>query len=200
MNWGLINCPSDSDTIIETLNQFQSYPEITICELGIGNGNTGNRMVDFLKSIKIEKIKYFGIDNKSLSILSKRDCKHQFEHEEMQFIHGDYNNIVPCDFILVDACHCADCVHRDAIAASKKVHPNGYMAFHDTSLLWQYPHNTKRNSWQHYESGEQIRPLNVVEGIMSSRCLWDGEWQLFLQTGDNLTWGGMRVYKKLVQT
>ena len=158
MNWGLINCPSDSDTIIKTLNEFRGKLEVTICELGIGNGNTGNRIVDFLKSIGIPKIQYFGID----------------------------------------ACHCADCVHHDALAASNMVNQNGFMAFHDTSLLWQYPHNTKKESYQHYESGQQIRPLNVVEGIISSRSLWNGEWELFLQTGDELPWGGMRVYKKLI--
>ena len=198
MNWGLINCPSDSDTIIKTLNEFRGKLGVAICELGIGNGNTGNRMVDFLKSIGIPKIQYFGIDNKSLSLISKENCQHNFEHQEMEFIKGDKRKIVPCDFILVDACHCADCVHHDALAASNMVNQNGFMAFHDTSLLWQYPHNTKKESYQHYESGQQIRPLNVVEGIISSRSLWNGEWELFLQTGDELPWGGMRVYKKLI--
>lgn len=196
MNWGIINCPNDSDTITNVLSNFKDRNEVTIVELGVGEGNTGNRIVDYLKTLNIKNITYYGIDNKSLSLISEEYTQHKFEHKEMKFILGDRNNIPECDFILLDACHCAECVFLDGIAASKLVRKNGYMAFHDTSLLWQYPYDNNQGSWQHYESGHQIRPLNVVEGIVSGRCKWDGDWQLITQTGDELSWGGVRIYQK----
>lgn len=197
MSWGIINCPNDSETIKQTLFNFSGKNKVTIVELGIGNGNTGNRMVDFLKTLNIKQIQYIGIDNKSLALISDDYTKHTFEHEEMVFIQGNRKEIPNCDFILLDACHCAECVFLDGIHASKFVSKGGFMAFHDTSLLWQYPHNYDRKSWQHYENGHQIRPLNVVDGIVSGRCMWEGDWELYLQTGDELPWGGIRVYKKL---
>ena len=37
----------------------------------------------------------------------------------------------------------------------------------------------------------------VQEGINMARGKWDGNWTLVHQTGDELSWGGIRIYRKI---
>ena len=198
--WGLLNCPHDPNVLMRNLRVFANADHVVMCELGVERGYTSNRLVDVLKDLQVKKIEFYGVDNCSLQMLDKVANIVNFEHEEMHFIRGDRNALEPLpmmDFIFVDACHCAECVYLDGIAASKKVKVGGYMAFHDTSLLMQYPSATDQKYWQHYESGEKTRPLGVVEGIVSGRSKWEGFWVLVDQSGDDLEWGGVRVYQRI---
>lgn len=200
--WGHLNCPNDPLTLLEYLETYKDKKQITLCELGVATGRTGNRMVEFLKQINVEKIQYYGVDNLHLDAFNKvENAKPDFEFEEMQFVQGDRKELAKLpkvDFGFVDACHCAECVFHDSIAMSKIVKKGGAMAFHDTSLLWQYPNGESqpKQYWQHLENGVLIRPMGVVEGIMMSRAKWHGEWNLIRQTGDDLLWGGIRIYEK----
>lgn len=201
--WGHINYPSDANTLLEHLSRFAGKKQIVMCELGVAMGRTANRMVEYLKSIGVKSIRYYGIDLLWLEkLLDIEYLKPTFEYEEMEFIQGDRQELVnlpKLDFGFVDGCHCAECVYHDGIAMSKKIKKNGTMAFHDTSLLWQYPQGQSqmREQWQHIESNRLTRPLGVVEGIMMSRAKWEGEWELLVQTGDELPWGGIRIYQRL---
>lgn len=199
--WGYINCPNDALTILEYLGTQKEKKQFVLCELGVAMGQTGNRMMEFLKQLGIKKLQYFGIDNKNLDDYGFKQTV-DFEYEEMKFIQGNreqLSGLPKFDFGFVDACHCAECVYHDAIAMSKKIKKGGAMAFHDTSLLWQYPNDESKTEkyWQHYVNGKPIRPMGVVEGIMMSRAKWNGEWELLVQTGDNLAWGGIRIYQKM---
>ncbi len=201
--WGGLHWPHDPETIVRHLSRHAGHDRVVVCELGIDTGLTGNRIVDFLKSIGVRQVAYYGVDDRSLSSFEK-DVNHEvaFDHPEMAFVQGDRSaleGLEPIDFGFVDACHCAECVFQDSIAMSRAVRRGGFMAFHDTSLLVQYPnqHGMRDNAWQHYGSGVATRPLNVVEGIVMARALWDGEWSLSVQDGDRLQWGGIRIYEKL---
>lgn len=205
MNWGSINCPSDSDTIESHLKLLCNESQVVICELGVERGHTGNAMVSVLKLVGVPIIKYYGIDNLNYhkwdQVIGKEKTQ-EFAHSEMQFVEGDRNkiqNLESIDFGFIDACHCAECVFQDSIAMSRKIKIGGAMGFHDTSLLGQYPtdYGKKASSWQHYDSGKSIRPINVVEGILMARGKWSGDWELTAQTGDDLSWGGIRIYRKL---
>lgn len=201
-NWGFINYPKDAESIMEHLSRYANYKNFIMCELGVATGKTGSRMVEYLKSIGVENVKYYGVDNLDLVKLNKHNkFEMNLEFEEMEFVKGDFSvlsKLEHVDFGFVDACHCADCVYRDGIAMSKIVKVGGTMAFHDTSLSWQFPNGDKDiRYWQHYENGAiPTRPLNVVEGILMGRAKWDGDWTLIRQDGDDLDWGGIRVYQK----
>jgi hypothetical protein len=201
--WGHINYPSDSNTLLEHLSNFKDIKKVVMCELGVATGRTANRMVEHLKAINVKNVKYYGVDTLWLDqLLNVKDLKPHFEYEEMEFIEGDrtkLSSLPKLDFGFVDACHCAECVYHDSIAMSKKIKKNGTMAFHDTSLLWQYPNGQSqlKDYWQHIEGAKVLRPMGVVEGIMMSRAKWDGEWNLIKQTGDDLVWGGIRIYQRV---
>jgi hypothetical protein len=201
-DWGYINYPEDANSILSHLSQYANYKNFVICELGVATGRTGNRMVEHLKSIGVKRIKYYGVDNLDLKKHNKtNEVEMCFQFKEMEFINGDssvLSKIKNVDFGFVDACHCAECVYKDGIAMSKIIKSGGTMAFHDTSLSWQYPYGDKdKQHWQHYLNGNKpTKPLNVVEGIMMGRAKWDGEWELIRQDGDELIWGGIRVYQK----
>ena len=198
--WGHIHFPCDSITIKNHLSKFTGYNDFSMCELGVADGKTGCRMVEFLKTIDVKNIKYFGVDDLSLieSNLNERKIP-IFEFDEMVFVDGDrkvLDSLPLMNFGFVDACHCAECVYHDAIAMSKIVKVGGTMAFHDTSLMWQYPQgrSLEKEFWQH---GNSTRPIGVVEGIVMGRGKWDGEWNLVTQEGDDLIWGGLRIYEKI---
>ena len=144
-------------------------------------------------------VRYYGVDDMSLTKRSPA-----FEHpEKMSFVDGDHLTLsrieASFDFGLVDACHCSECVFHDSIAMSRKIAVGGLMAFHDTSMMSQFPHSPIGwTTWQHYGRGhESERPLAVLEGIVMARHLWLGEWKLVIQEGDHLEWGGVRVYEKV---
>jgi len=204
MMWGSINCPSDSDALEKHLDSFCNESRVAICELGIERGHTGNAMVAYLKSIGVPVVKYYGIDNFNYhrwDQVSDKEKNLDFQFQEMTFIEGDYKKLElleQLDFAFIDACHCAECVFHDSIAMSKRIKIGGSMAFHDTSILLQYPNESgkRADAWQHYDSGRSVRPINVVEGIMMARGKWSGEWELVMQTGDDLSWGGIRIYGK----
>jgi hypothetical protein len=201
VNWGSLNCPFDSDSIESHLNCFFNESRVVVCELGIERGHTGNAIISVLKRGGVPIIKYYGIDNFNYHKWDQVEKKEiDFQYDEMEFIEGDRNRIAlieEIDFAFIDACHCAECVFQDSIAMSQKVKVNGSMAFHDTSLLGQYPNEKRESAWQHYDSGKSIRPINVVEGINMARGKWKGNWELVLQTGDDLPWGGIRIYRKI---
>lgn len=205
-NWGFINYPHDANTILNHLSTYTNAKSFVLVEIGVATGKTGNRMVDHLKSIGVKKIKYYGVDN--LDLKKNNDVfggkiEMNFEHPEMQFIQGDFTalpKIKNVDFGFVDACHCAECVYKDGIAMSKIVKVGGCMAFHDTSLSWQYPHGDKDQKYWQHTNCKVSRPLNVVEGIIMGRAKWHGNWDLIQQDGDELSWGGIRIYQKLSAT
>ena len=201
-NWGGLNHPQDPQTIMRALDNFAGKDGVVICELGVDRGETGNRMFEYLLHIGAVNVKYYGVDDRSLTIYEgEQGHEIGLMHAGMYFLQGDrakLSEVPPLDFGFVDACHCAECVMKDGIAMSRAVKNGGYMAFHDTSLLVQYPNpnGMRDNAWQHYSSGTAIRPLNVVEGITTGRAMWDGSWDLVDQDGDRLAWGGIRVYRK----
>ena len=201
--WGYLNLQHDPQALLQYLSRFADAKQIDLCELGVAQGKTANRLVDYLKMLKIPKIRYYGIDNLNLhnNFPLSQVGRPIFEHEEMTFIEGDREELLKLpkmDFAFVDACHCAECVVHDSILMSKLIKKGGSMAFHDTSHLWQYPHgSTPFDFWQHVIGGRPSRPMNVLEGITMSRTMWDGDWELIVQSGDDMFWGGIRVYKKL---
>lgn len=205
-NWGFINYPKDAESLTNHLSRYKNYEHLVLCEIGVATGKTGSRMVEFVKSIGVKNIEYYGVDNLDLLKLTNNSSMYNkfemnLEFEEMKFIQGDssaLSRVKNVDFGFVDACHCADCVYKDGIAMSKIIKSGGSMAFHDTSLSWQFPNNKDITYWQHYEEGNvPTRPLSVVEGIIMGRAKWDGDWTLIRQDGDDLEWGGIRVYQKL---
>ena len=202
--WGSLNIPNDSDTIEKHLESFCNESMVVVCELGIERGHTGNMIVSILKKLGVPCVKYYGVDNLNYHKWehnTKTEKNIDFQHPEMIFVEGDYralSSLEEIDFGFIDACHCAECVFHDSIAMSKKIKVGGSMAFHDTSLRLQYPNinGLRPDAWQHYDSGRSVRPINVVEGIMMARGKWSGEWELVMQTGDDLSWGGIRIYGK----
>lgn len=202
--WGLLNRPRDLDSIRAELSRFSGRESVTVCELGIDRGHTGSRMVEHLLRSGVREVRYFGIDDLSYRRWEALKSSRHFvrlEFDGMRFIEGDrssLSSVGPVDFGLVDGCHCAECVHKDAIAMSRRIVPGGTMAFHDCTLLGQYPSTTDDRTWQHYGSGRAIRPIGVVEGISSSRGLWEGGWDLTGSCCDDMIWGGIRFYRKRV--
>lgn len=197
--WGWLNVPNDNITLLDFLDRFANHSSVTICELGVAYGKTANRLVEYLKCLQIPTVYYFGIDD--LSLLKNPPV---FDYPEMVFVNGNRDKIsgLPkLDFAFIDACHCAECVFRDATTVSKNVAVGGYMGFHDTSIQGQYPFSRKsklHGQRQHYgRKGETARPLSVLEGITAGRAKWEGEWDLVIQTGDDLDWGGIRIYQKI---
>jgi len=198
--WGGINWPNDSDTLMNHLARFNGVDHVAICEIGIDEGKTGNRLVEFLKECGVKTVEYYGIDNLSYKAITGKNQEIKFDYTEMNFIHGDKEEIQdlkPLDFALISACQCAECTFQDSVATSKRIKIGGSMAFHNTSLKIQYPNLKSENKWQHYDSGKPLRPLNVVEGILMARNLWEGAWVLLQQTGDELDWGGIRIYQRI---
>ena len=197
--WGLLQ-QHDKLALLNGLERLCSEKnQILICELGVASGKTGNRMVEFALAMGETLVKYYGIDDLSLS-----GKKPDFAFVDvMSFIDGNYQALaalnIGVDFGLVDACHCSECVYTDSIAMSRKVVVGGMMAFHDTSMNSQFPNSPLgKNLWQHYcKDGESERPLAVLEGIAMARHNWEGEWKLIIQEGDHLEWGGVRIYQRL---
>jgi methyltransferase family protein len=197
--WGFLNIPNDCYTLLHFLDRFAKAEKVSICELGVATGRTGNRLVEYLRGLQVRQVQYFGVDNLSLGAAEPK-----FEHPEMQFINGNRDAVVKLprlDFVFIDACHCAECVYRDAVVVSRSIVKGGYLGFHDTALLGQYPMSARARSKgqrQHYgRNGESFRPLAVVEGITSSRSRWEGDWSLVIQSGDDLDYGGIRIYERI---
>jgi hypothetical protein len=197
--WGWLHSPYDNNTLLSFLDRYADADTVSLCELGVGTGRTANRIVEYLHGLSVRRVNYFGVDD--LSLLGSQP---RFEYTEMQFINGN-REAATClpklDFAFIDACHCAECVYRDALVLSRCVKVGGQLGFHDTAILGQYPMSAKSRTEgqrQHYgRAGESIRPLAVVEGIISSRPRWDGDWSLIIQDGDDLDWGGIRIYQKI---
>lgn len=197
--WGYLQ-PDDCVTLLDGVERAAAERSaLALCELGVATGDTGNRLVEFSRGLGAKPLSYVGVDNRALLGTAPA-----FEYpEEMSYLDGDRAALAtlraPVDFAFVDACHCAECVYLDSIAMSARVAVGGYMAFHDTSLLAQFPW-TKigRDTWQHYGAGDQgERPLAVVEGLAAGRARWEGDWELTAQTGDHLDFGGVRIYRRL---
>ncbi|MFW6173406.1 MAG: class I SAM-dependent methyltransferase [Elusimicrobiota bacterium] len=107
---------------------------INILEIGVWNGETGTAFVKMAKNFGMN-CNYFGIDTKKPEIKLL---------QEMKVIVGNANNPevverLPRDlhFILVDACHCFDCVVNQFKIYSPLIVENGIIAFHDTAELVQ---------------------------------------------------------------
>ncbi len=197
--WGYVNMPWDAIALLNFFDRFSDHQTVTFAELGVARGYTSNRMYEFLRQIGVKKVRYFAIDNLAYANLEQKPpC---FEFKEIQFINGDRQALATLDdevdCVFLDACHCAECVYSDSIAASKIVKKGGYMLFHDTSLSAQYPLSelTKLHQ-QHYGVNESGRPFSVVEGIITARNEWEGQWRLIMQANDQLPIGGCRGYQK----
>lgn len=199
--WGGLNWPHDQRVLLSLLERFRHKERVAVCELGVDKGHTGNRIVQFLLHIGVASVNYFGIDDLSLARYEPAvDHAPQLEYDCMKFVEGDRRALAALgefDFVFIDACHCAECVYEDSIAASLAVSTGGLMVFHDTSLMVQYPNCQRPNAWQHYVSGVPLRPLGVVEGISAARSSWRGNWVLVEQSGDRLDWGGIRAYQRV---
>jgi hypothetical protein len=197
--WGYLNTPNDNNTLLLFLHRFAKFESVSICELGVATGRTSNRLVEYLRGLQVKQIQYFGVDDLSLI-----GAEPKFEYPEMQFVNGNRDAVVrlpKLDFAFIDACHCAECVYRDAVVVSRSIPKGGYLGFHDTAIRGQYPMSVRARSngqRQHYgQKGESGRPLAVVEGITASRSHWDGDWSLVIQSGDDLDWGGIRIYERI---
>src|SRR5262245_316899 len=195
--WGMFYFPYDQIAMLQFLDRFAGRTSVTIAELGVGTGVTASRLVEYLAAIGVAGVRYFGIDD--ITLLGQEP---RFAQPGMQFLRGNRNRFadVPndADLIFIDACHCSECVARDAVAASRKVRVGGFMGFHDTSLKAQYPaYKPPRSRWQHYgQPDDGVRPLAVVEGIAVSRAAWHGQWSLLVQANDELIYGGIRIYER----
>jgi len=201
--WGFLQAPFDQITLLSFYQRFQGAERLRIGELGVARGDTANRIVEFLKAIKVQDLRYWGIDT-----LDFLDTAPNFQFDEMTFIKADRSGLSQLpeqlDALFVDACHCSECVYQDSITGSAVVRSGGFMLFHDTSLTAQYPncvYSRERRLAQHYKFGATSvvgeRPLAVIEGIAASRPKWHGEWKLIVQDNDDLEIGGIRIYEKL---
>lgn len=195
--WGRVNLPYDAMSLLKGIDLLKDREVVKIAELGVAEGHTGNRIVEYCNLIGISNIEYVGIDDRSFPTTVAKP-----EFENMKFVSGTSNYFDDIngyfDLVFVDACHCCECVFTDSRKASKAIKPSGLMVFHDTSLCAQFPISEyTRQEFQHYgKHPTPPRPLAVVEGITSSRFTWDGNWRLVSQENDGLAWGGVRIYQK----
>jgi hypothetical protein len=196
--WGYVNLPYDAVVLLKALERFKGAARVTMAELGVAEGHTGSRLVEYVRSLGVADVRYYGIDTQAL--LGRPPA---FDSpEQMTFLQqgrAAFDTLRDLDFCFVDACHCAECVYADSVAASRSVRIGGVMVFHDTSMAGQFPQSAMgRHDWQHYGSETDAkRPLAVIEGITLGRSQWAGSWRLVDQSGDHLDWGGVRVYERV---
>lgn len=90
----------------------------------------------------------------------------------------------PYSFVLVDGCHCYDCVKADIENFGKGVSPGGFIVFHDVKMS----HNRRVKKTQH----DWTRCFGIVKAIELSELLAKNFWQTFWRQEDN----GVGIYRR----
>jgi len=127
-SWGLVQGEEKyalSDSLFEVARHFG---KINIIEVGCRDGRTSKTLIQICKDNGI-KFNYYGIDiaDRGVSLL-----------EDMNFIQCDANdeNVLgklpdKFHFILIDACHCKECVLKQIDIYARRLAEKGIIAFHD---------------------------------------------------------------------
>lgn len=109
-------------------------------EVGIADGRTSFAIGEYLRSRQI-KFDYYGVDLAPGAVDNfpefqlVQGCSYEMAHQVPQ-----------SHWIFIDACHCEDCVEKDALAYCERIKKGGFICFHDanTSCQGTYPqHNGK---------------------------------------------------------
>lgn len=145
------DCRTIEKTLSLICNEFADSV-ISVCELGVHQGNTSRGMRSYLNSLGRE-ISHTGIDN-------QRDFKMGAPFPESRFIIGNtievYNQVENDSqhFLFIDACHNYPMTMADFLVYSDKIKEGGYVAFHDT--------------------GAQIKPMTDFQGMgdMDDPDMW----------------------------
>ena len=128
-SWGLIHEGEDK-ALYDSLLGLE-FPGINLIEVGCRQCITGKTLVQICKDNGI-KCNYFGVDiaNRGISLL-----------EGMNFIQFDANDEKVLDklpdkfhFVLIDACHCKECVLKQINIYTKRLVDGGIICFHDAGV------------------------------------------------------------------
>jgi hypothetical protein len=147
---GLITA-TDADTLKKCLDAiaFQFEGPISVCEIGVHNGNTARFIRHYVEQVLMAKLAYTGID-------SQTDFAMHSPFPEAKFIVGfsqDVYEQVPDNSqaaIIVDGSHSYANTLMDCLLYGPKLKSKGLFIFHDTSVripdFKDYQHTGSRSN------------------------------------------------------
>jgi hypothetical protein len=196
-NYGLIS-KVDAKVLEKTIDLVcDEFPRgvITICEIGVYAGETGNGIREYIKSKGRESF-IIGIDN------NMDGEKIRFEYDKLIIGNSNevYNQLENWNqyIILLDGCHSFPAVISDFFCYKSKLAKGGYMCFHDAAPQAQ------GKDWQKMGSPEDrdmhISVTNAISniGLFAPRIAEALGWrQMFWEWDEKDECGGFFVIKKL---
>lgn len=162
-------------------------------EIGTRQGKLSRLVVQELKELE-SHARYYGIDPdtkycgrlKAISRDTGYDCSMLVGCSQDEEIISKISE--PIAWLLVDGCHCYECVREDLDTWVPKVAPGGYVLVHDTRLASAY---LKRV--QCFRSGKEGRAQCSMAGIRDSRALNNLDEVAVIELWN---FPGLRIYRK----
>ena len=133
-DWGILE-----SSIRQLARDGKGSPPLSFCEVGCAEGCTSGKILRLLDQECQLPWTYYAVDCEALGVSPPQIARAQFVYVRgLSFDTGTLAQI-PDDlvWVFIDACHCAYCVERDALAYIPKLRRGGIIAFHDASPRMQ---------------------------------------------------------------
>lgn len=186
--WGwYMNSQENAEAFKRVLQEtHELHPDgISYLEIGLGNCGTINAVDFMLAQIPgnhtITGIEVEGWTQKYLTPLAS------------EIIIGGREKIPNREFdiVLIDGCHCKQCVIDDFNSVSFHLAPGGFIIFHDTDDHCQGIHDKACES-PHQKKGIEVKSALEELGLPNE------DWELFHSTvGRASEWHGLNVFRKM---
>ena len=184
--WGwFMNSQPNAEAFRDVLlSAHELHPEgISYLEIGLGNCGTINA-VDYMLDQIPGTHSIVGIEVESWT------QKYLTPYRSSIFIGG--REVIPqwqYDVVLIDACHCKECVMKDFEAVEGLVTQGGFVLFHDTDEAVQGIHK---------DTCENPHQVNGIETLAALDEINFTGWESFRKTDGKVEqWHGLHVYRKL---
>lgn len=185
----------DIDILKQSVSRIIEYFDgrfINFIELGVYEGGTSKILINHILNT-YSYFNYFGVDPG----VNQPDISEHFYFINKPAHLALFEVPTKIQWVLLDNCHCYQCVYRDFLIYGSRLSINGEICFHDASLKTQGRDPQDYECMKDYHDEIKARNGGIrVRGVLDDNMKYFPNFELIEKALDQ-EFGGVEIYRRI---